>query len=428
MFNLADIFSRRDPGLPASMLRDNSGPMPALPGPLTDEQVHENINAAPGSKRFVVNFIEPGLVLYRGKNGAADEWVLIEDDALERMAKTLIGKPVIDWDHAEVWPEIIGDGQADGVCYDVWKDADPKSDTFGWWNVGYILWTKSAIEHAESGDWSVSCAYSETETDGKAGRYHNIDYQTKILDGVYTHLAQVKNPRYEKARIRANSTKENGGYKMAFKLSDLIPGKKHEPEVLRLNAAEGAATHLDVDGAAVPVADLVAKHNAAATRCMTASDEDVVEHEGKQYKVGELRNSYRNAMASERKNAEDKEKAEKEKADKEKAEKERANAETQLAGAGAEGKGKLAGAGAAKADGPADNPDKALEAGKELAAAKERLNSLETELKELKSAPSRELREAANLRFAPVGGEPEGQGFVTVEDRIRAGNDAFALK
>ncbi len=423
MFDLSrHIVGHQDQGLPPSMLRDNSGlldGMAGLPGPLTDDQIHENLNAAPWSKRFAANFIEPGIVKYRGQGGKPDEWVLLESDALERMAKTLIGKPVIDWDHADVWPEILGDGQGDGVVYDVWKDGD------GWWHAGFLLWTKSAIEHAESGDWSVSCAYTETDTDGVGGKYHTIDYTDRILDGVMNHLALVKNPRYEKARIRANST-EHGGYKMAWKLSDLITKKDPKPEVLRLNAAEGAATKMDVDGEPVGIADLVAKHNAASapSDIMTCSDDDEVEFEGKRYKAGDLRNSHRNSV---KKNAEDKEKAEKEKVARENAAKSRKN-DVQLAGAGKEKAGALAGAGGDKIDGVEDNPDKGLEAGKEISALKERLNSVTAELEKIKSAPSRELREAAHARFTPLGGQPEDQGFVAVEDRIRRGNEDFALR
>ncbi|MDD5301515.1 MAG: DUF2213 domain-containing protein [Elusimicrobia bacterium] len=422
MFELSrHIIGPQDPGLPPSLLRDNSGLLPGMPGmpsPVSDDQVRENLNAAPWAKRFAANFIEPGIVKYRGQNGNPDEWVLLEADAIARLAKTLIGKPVIDWDHAEVWPEILGDGQGDGVVYDVWKDGD------GWWHAGFVLWTKSSIEHAESGDWSVSCAYTETETDGKGGKYHTIDYTDRILDGVMNHLALVKNPRYEKARIRANST-EHGGYKMAWKLSDLITRKK-EAEVLRLNAAEGAAMKMDVDGSPVGIADLVAKHNAASapSDIMTCADDDEVEFEGKRYKAGDLKNSYRNSV---KKNAEDKEKEEKEKVARENAAKARKN-DVQLAGAGAEKSGKLAGAGSEKIDGVDDNPDKALEAGKEISSLKERLNSLTEELTKLKGAPSRELREAAHARFAPLGGQPEDQGFVAVEDRIRRGNEDFALK
>ena len=83
------VFGRQEQGLPPSLLRPNSGAMTsALPGPISEEQARENVNAAAWSKRFAANFIEPGLVLYKAqKPGESDEWVLLEDDALERMAK-----------------------------------------------------------------------------------------------------------------------------------------------------------------------------------------------------------------------------------------------------------------------------------------------------------------------------------------------------
>lgn len=419
--HLSDL---RDPGLPPSMLRDNTASRAAslaAPAPMTDDDIRENINAAPWAKRFTANFIEPGLVRYQGKNGQEDEWILLKPEAVARIARSLIGKPIIDWDHADVWPEIIGDGQADGVVYDVWKGDD------GWWHAGYVVWTKSAIEHCESGDWSVSCAYTETETDFSGGKHHSIPYTQEVIDGVCNHLALVKKPRYEGARIRANST-ENGGYKMAWKLSDLIPGKKPaaKPEVLRLNADEAAKTKMDVDGEAHSIADLVKRHNdaMAPSDILTCSDDDEVEFEGKKYKAGDLRAAHRNAM---KKNAEDKAKEEAAaKAARENAAKTRAN-DGQLKGAGAEDTGKLAGAGADKTTGVEDNPDKGVEAAKELSALKERLNSMAQELATIKAQPAKDLRAAAHMRFAPAGGEPEDLGPVTVEDRIRRGAADFSL-
>lgn len=411
------LVTSRDPGLPASMLRDNAAFGLAAAAPISDDKIEENINAAPWARRFVANFIEPGLVRYQGKNGQPDEWILLKGPAVEKIAKSLIGKPIIDWDHADVWPEIIGDGQADGVVYDVWKGDD------GWWHAGYVVWTKSAVEHCESGEWSVSCAYTETETDFSGGKHHSIPYTQEVLDGVCNHLALVKKPRYEGARIRANST-ENGGYKMAWKLSDLIPGKKDKPEVLRLNAAEAASTKMDVDGEAHSIADLVKRHNAAMapSDVMTCSDDDEVEFEGKKYKAGDLRNSHRNSV---KKNAEDAAKKEEE------ARKARENSarknDGQLKGAGSEPTGKLAGAGADKSDGPEDNPDKGVEAGKTISALKERLNSLEAELTTLKAKPAQDLRHAAHMRFAPAGGEPEDQGPVGMDERIRRGAADFSL-
>jgi Uncharacterized protein conserved in bacteria (DUF2213) len=440
-----------EPGLPPSLLRDNSfyssgvltpqdlsGYPPAgsgaLPGPISEAQALENVNAAKGGRRFAANFIEPGPVLYKGKNpGEADEMVNLTEEVLARMAPTFVGMPVIDWDHAETWPEILGDGAADGVVYDVWKGPD------GWWHCGFMLWTKSSIEHALSGDWSVSCAWKTIQEDATPGRWHNIDYTQTLLDGVYTHLALVKNPRYENARIRANSS-GNGGLKMAWEIF-----KKKKPEVLRVNSVKervneaDGAPKLNVDGEAVSLNDLVAKHNAmrkhADDHVLNAEDDDEVEVNGVKYNVGELRNAHRMHKANARHNepapgerAAAHVNAEPEEKKEEKLKENRRN-DVQLAGAGSEKTGKLAGSGTDKQEPVVDNPDKTLEAANELAKAKERLNSLEKELKELKGEPSRELRDAGAgvVRASAGGGVPQDMGFMDVSDRIRAGNRDFAV-
>src|SRR5258708_515431 len=51
-------------------------------------------------KSFKCKFIEPGLVFYEdlGKDGM----VLVKEPCLEKMSRTFIGRPVIDWEHADV--------------------------------------------------------------------------------------------------------------------------------------------------------------------------------------------------------------------------------------------------------------------------------------------------------------------------------------
>ncbi|MBQ9244990.1 hypothetical protein IJ182_01840 [bacterium] len=53
--------------------------------------------------------------------------------------------------------------------------------------------------------WSVSCSYDILKADDKGGSENNIKYGMEILDGIFTHLALVKNPRYERANIVFNS-------------------------------------------------------------------------------------------------------------------------------------------------------------------------------------------------------------------------------
>lgn len=57
----------------------------------------------------------------------------------------------------------------------------------------------------KSHKWSVSCSYDILKADDKGGSENNIKYGMEILDGIFTHLALVKNPRYERANIVFNS-------------------------------------------------------------------------------------------------------------------------------------------------------------------------------------------------------------------------------
>ena len=54
-------------------------------------------------------------------------------------------------------------------------------------------------------NWSVSCSYDVKTADNEGGSENNVKYDIEFLDGVFTHLALVDNPRYERANIVFNS-------------------------------------------------------------------------------------------------------------------------------------------------------------------------------------------------------------------------------
>ena len=51
----------------------------------------------------------------------------------------------------------------------------------------------------------MSCSYDVKLADAAGGTENNIPYDIEFLDGVFTHLAIVDNPRYERANIVFNS-------------------------------------------------------------------------------------------------------------------------------------------------------------------------------------------------------------------------------
>ncbi len=372
-------------------------PPSALP---TDFNLSQKEHEQVWPKRFACNFIEPGLVRYQGSDGAPDDMVLIEEDVLEKIAKSIIGKPVVDWDHIDVWPSMIAEGKADGIVSDVWKGDD------GWWHCAFEVWSPEAIKHCESGKWFVSCAYMPTDVDKRGGRHHNVPYTEKVLDAEYTHLALVENPRYENARIRANSkTEENGGYKMAFKWMSLMPS-------LRLNAEKGEGKVLiEVDGEPVEAKELFAAlaDEERDGKVLHGNDDDEVEFEGKKAKLKDLKNAFRKRA---KKNAEDEEKKEEErKAKEEEAKNDRGGHHEPVIPQG----------GAAQ-----DNPDEGVKAGEgiSLKAQKEmqeRLQSLEKQLVALKNAKSDELRNSVEFGSIPLGAVPDARPIMTIQDRLAAG-------
>jgi hypothetical protein len=257
----------------------------------------------PWPKEYEANFIEPGIVHYQdlgackkcglaGACGAGQceptgEVVLVDNDALARMAKSFLGKPVIDKEHADVDGGTIARGEGDGIVTRVWQD-----EKSGWWKCRYFVWDPETQHHCESAAYSVSCAYNPTEVDSDGGTYHNMDYQQKILNGEYTHLAVVTNPRYEGARIQLVNSKDGKGGNMA--------GWKFWETRKNAVSLDPAKTMVTVGGKKM---SLQALYNEAEKPKpeKELADDTVLEHEGKEMTLGELKQK---ALANMR-NAED---------------------------------------------------------------------------------------------------------------------------
>ena len=249
----------------------------------------------PWPRKYEANYIEPGVVAYQdlgpcktcgnafscGNEGDACQpegaTVLVKQEALERMSKSFIGKPVIDVEHEDVTPSTVLDGEADGIVTGV--RLDPKT---GWWYCDFLVWNPVTQQHCEDGVYSVSCAYNPTKTSEQAGEWHNVPYAEEILDGELTHLAIVKNPRYEGARITLVNSKGGSMWKWF---------KKGE----RKNAAslDPLKTKVNVDGQDVALKDL---YEAAKEEVPMLNDDTILEVEGKEKTLGELKQAYRNKM------------------------------------------------------------------------------------------------------------------------------------
>ena len=110
----------------------------------------------------------------------------------------MIGVPVII-NHQDVSKE-NADEIRRGVVSDVWYNPE-----INWFECAGVIWDETAQNLITDKGWSVSCSYDVKLADDAGGTENNIPYDIEFLDGVFTHLAIVDNPRYERANIVFNS-------------------------------------------------------------------------------------------------------------------------------------------------------------------------------------------------------------------------------
>ena len=113
----------------------------------------------------------------------------------------MVGVPVII-NHKDINKK-NADEERVGVVNSVWYD-----NKDGWYWCDGIIWDETAQNLITDKNWSVSCSYDVITADNKGGSENNIKYDIEFLDGVFTHLALVSNPRYERANIVFNSKTE----------------------------------------------------------------------------------------------------------------------------------------------------------------------------------------------------------------------------
>lgn len=114
----------------------------------------------------------------------------------------MVGVPVII-NHKDITDK-NADEERVGVVNSVWYD-----NKDGWYWCDGIIWNETAQNLITDKNWSVSCSYNVKTADNEGGSENNIKYDMEFLDGVFTHLALVNNPRYERANIVFNGKPYN---------------------------------------------------------------------------------------------------------------------------------------------------------------------------------------------------------------------------
>lgn len=259
-------------------------------------------NSKDWPKVVKARFIQPGLVRYDDPNGLSGT-ILVQRPALNKMLQTYVGKPVIDEVHKDAKPENFKE-IADGVVIRAWTDVND-----GWDWCEFLVWDDATLRHCYDPNYHVSCAYDPTSVDRNGGKHNNVDYDGEFMDGVYTHLAIVKDPRYEGAKIVTNS---KGGNSMLNLLK--IFKKETVENSVEVNPAEA---YLEVDGEKVTIENaikIVKAENAKAKAANGAmKDDDMIEIDGKPYSGKDIRNAIKNAQEKGEKAGDQDEDVEKEK-------------------------------------------------------------------------------------------------------------------
>lgn len=251
-------------------------------------------------KMYKTRYIQPGLISYMDEGRGI---LLVGQDALDKMRNSFLMKPVFDThkdieaDEAYSSSTQMQSAPADGIVIRTWPEND------GWEWAEMAIWDPQTKENIDRYGYSVSCAYDPTELkDG--GTHHGINYDGELLNGEYVHMAIVPNPRYEDARIYANSKGGNMAKKWSFsnflgkdpekkKIENQAPDdeeKKDESE--KMENAENA--FVNVNGQDVPMQELMAAYQDkmnAANQAM-GMDDEVEMPDGSMVKVSEMVNAY----------------------------------------------------------------------------------------------------------------------------------------
>lgn len=248
------------------------------------------------AKRYRATFIEPGIISYEDLDAGT---IFVPRGALDRMRNTFIGKPVVNEDHIDLEPEeaFRVDENSNPLAKGIVVASGTNGD--GWDYVDFLVWDRETQKNIDERGYSVSCAYVPTKVDTNSGVWHNIPYDEALVDGVYTHLAIVTNPRYEGVQVYENS---KGRELMKFKIfkNKCKPTPEEEKKKKKPNAVEpppeeemeevdSEASVIEVNGEMIPLEEAIAAYQATKqNEVVPMSPEDTVEIDGEMVTVADL--------------------------------------------------------------------------------------------------------------------------------------------
>lgn len=143
-------------------------------------------NGAAVPQIFYARHMQPGLAGYK------NERINLDADSIKRMLPSLDGKPIYI-NHQNVVLDTMKQQASGYIANSFWNELD------GWAWCKMVLIDAEAQTAARSG-FKVSNAYIPSDWGG-AGVCNAVPYDRAITNGRFTHLALVRDPRYEQADI-----------------------------------------------------------------------------------------------------------------------------------------------------------------------------------------------------------------------------------
>lgn len=285
----------------------------------------EKKNAKQLPSVYYCKHIEKGVTQYE------DEMILIDDDALNQLNPTMAGKPVYVMHVNEVDVKNIQE-EADGYVFEsFYLECD------GWHWAKFICVSDKSHEAVAKG-WSVSNAYTPSEWAG-GGEHHSVPFNRKIINGIYTHLAIVPDPRYEGAKIYTPEQFKQYKEEKELELKELQNSKKEKGTMLKFMRKKRETQEVDGDlvlelknGKEVSINEMIEvvsnakKNEDDDDKDVKVNMDEIIPVGDEKMTIKDLVNAY---LKTSKKNQEDEDAKEKEKQDKknEEEEEEKKNAE-----------------------------------------------------------------------------------------------------
>jgi hypothetical protein len=247
-----------------------------------------------------------------------NEKILVTKEALERLAPTMQGVPVvIEHPEEKITDQTISNLQVVGRVADMHYSQDEEI-----WYAHFVVDNAQAVELLQSG-YGISTAWIADKY-AAGGTFNNVPYDKELIEGRYEHLAIVKFPRYEMAfnpvfqnsKDGQNHTNEvninNVNNKRSVSMLGKIWKKVTQREEVMVNSGEEYV--VEIDGKETPLAEVVEsiKTNEAEDKEKKINGDEEIDVDDEKMTVNQLVEAYKNLKKSSMKKNEEPEKKEEE--------------------------------------------------------------------------------------------------------------------